>query len=161
MAEKEAGEDPKGIAGWLILVVIGLVVSPLRTLHALYENHWLIIRDGIWPVLTTPGTEHYHPLWAPLFAFEVFANVGSVLLALIALALLLQKSRHAPRLAIVWLGWGVVFGVLDYVIAGQIPAVAEQSGSEAIRELSRSVAGAAIWIPYFLRSRRVKNTFVQ
>ena len=55
--------EPKGLRGWLILPAIGLIVAPLRLGINLMKDFWPIFRDGYWPVLTTPGTEAYHPLW--------------------------------------------------------------------------------------------------
>lgn len=151
----------KGIGGWLILVVIGLLISPIRIGHFLVTTHWPIFRDGVWPVLTTPGTEGYHALWAPLIAFEIVGNLGSIALALVTLWFLVRKSRRTPILAISWLMWTTAFVVVDFFAADLIPAVAAQPDPDSIKELMRSLIGAAIWIPYFLVSKRVKATFVE
>jgi len=37
--------------------------------------------------------------------------------------------------------------------------VAEESTAAVGREIFRAILQAAIWIPYFLRSERVRNTF--
>lgn len=152
---------PKGIGGWLILVVIGLLISPIRISYALATNHWPLIRDGAWSVLTTPGTDAYHALWAPLLVFEIAGNVGSIAFALVTLWFLIRKSRHTPILAISWLIWTTAVVVIDFFAADLIPAVAAQSDPESTKELVRSIVGAAIWVPYFLVSKRVKATFVE
>jgi hypothetical protein len=151
---------PKGIGGWLILVVIGLVISPIRISYFMLTNHWPIFRDGMWPVLTTPGTEAYHALWAPLIAFEIVGNLVSIALPLVTLWFFVRKSRRTPVLAICWYIWAAAFVVVDFFVAGLIPAVAAQSDSDGVKELVRSIVGAAIWVPYFLVSKRVKATFI-
>ena len=151
----------KGIGGWLILVVIGLLISPIRLSHFLLTNHWPIFRDGVWEVLTTPGTEAYHALWAPLLAFEIIGNLGSIVLALVTLWFLMRKSRRTPAFAIGCLVWSAAIVVIDFFAADLIPAVAAQSDPDSIKELVRALVGAAIWVPYFLVSKRVKATFVQ
>jgi hypothetical protein len=151
---------PKGIGGWLVLVVIGLLVTPIRIGQFMVANHWAIFRDGAWPILTTPGTGSYHVLWGPLIVFEIIGNTGSIVLALVVLWFLFRKSRSTPRLAITWLIWNTAFVVIDYFAADLIPVVAAQADPNSVKELMRSVLAAAIWIPYFLVSKRVKATFV-
>jgi hypothetical protein len=152
---------PKGIGGWLLLVVLGLVIAPLRVVHLLATQHVPMLRDGAWGILTTPGTELYHPLWAPLIVFEVVGNLGSIALALATLWLMFRKSRHTPRVAIAWLAWSTAIVVIDFILGQQIPMVAAQSGPDETRELTRALVSSAIWIPYFLVSKRVKATFVE
>lgn len=155
-------KNPEGIGGWLILVVIGMVVSPIRIALLLTQIHLPMFSDGTWAQLTTPSTEVYHGLWAPLIIFEVAGNLVVMLLGLAALVLLLMKSRHTPTMTIAWLLTAVVFGIADFVLADQIPLIAAQPlDVESAREIARSIVAAAIWIPYFLVSKRVKATFVR
>jgi hypothetical protein len=156
----EKTEPPKGIGGWLIFVVIGLIISPIRVAYLLATTHWPIFLDGTWEVLTTPGSEAYHPLWAPLVIFEIIGNLGVIALAVVTLWHLVRKSRHTPKLAIIWLAWTAIFIAVDFFAADLIPAVAAESDPGSDRELVRSLVSAAIWIPYFLVSKRVKATFV-
>ena len=153
--------SPKGVGGWLILVILGLVISPIRIGHFLATTHWPIFRDGAWSELTTAGTAAYHHLWAPLLIFEIVGNVGSIVLAIVTLVFLFKKSRYTPRLAISWFAWMAGFVLVDFFVADLIPAVAAQSDPDSIKELVRSLASAGIWIPYFLVSKRVKATFVE
>jgi hypothetical protein len=166
LEEKKAPSAPtspqlKGIGGWLILVVLGLVVSPLRTAYLLITTHWPIFRDGTWAILTTPGTGSYHPLWAPLITLEILGNLGSIALALVALWSLVRKSRRTPIFVIAWLSWTTALVAADFFAADMIPAVAAQADHDSVKELGRTIFGACIWIPYFLVSKRVKATFVE
>lgn len=153
--------QPSGIGGWLILVVLGLVVSPIRILLELGTVHWPMIRDGTWAVLTTPGSEHYHPLWGPLLVFELAGQFGVLLLGAATLWNLVRKSRHTPTLAIVWLGSATAITLSIFLALPLIPAGAARDDPEALKGVLKSLVSAAIWIPYFLKSVRVKNTFVR
>ncbi|MGY1459848.1 DUF2569 domain-containing protein [Luteimonas sp. A534] len=153
-------KDLEGIGGWLLLVVLGLIVSPIRIAMMLSQNHFTIFSDGTWEALTSPESDSYHSLWAPLLSLEIAGNVLTILLALITLCFLVMKSKHTPKVAITWLLFGLVFVASDFVLAQQIPLIAEQPADpETIKELVRSVVGAAIWVPYFLVSKRVRATF--
>lgn len=152
-------QDLRGIGGWLILVAIGLCLQPLLLLKALYDNVG-IFRADTWRGLTTPGSPPYHPLWAPFLIAEAGANV--VLLAGVGVLLYLffTKGRRFPRLAIIYMAVSLVAVVGDFAVANAIPAARAQLTASEYGQVGRSVIGAAIWIPYFLRSRRVAATFV-
>ena len=61
----------------------------------------------------------------------------------------------------IWfLALNVAFVVIDFFVADLIPAVAAEPDPESTKELIRTIIGAAIWIPYFLKSDHVKNTFI-
>lgn len=149
------------IGGWLYLIGIGLVVSPFRVIQMLAGTYLPLFRDGAWDHLTTPGTESYHVLWAPLLVFEIIGNLGMLVLGLAALVCFVQRSRRTPKLVIMWLGWAAIYGLIDFFAADLIPLVKSSADPESLRELTRALMGAAIWIPYFLMSKRVKATFVR
>ena len=148
------------IGGWLILVAIGLVLTPLRSIVIVGKTFLPIFLTEKWRVLTTPGTAAYHPLWAPLLIFEFSGNVVVVAFAVIVAVCLFQKRRIFPRLMIAFLLSNLLFVAVDYVVADWIPAVARQNDTQSLRELARILFGCLIWIPYFLVSKRVKGTFL-
>jgi hypothetical protein len=157
-----AKQVPSGIGGWLILPLIGLILTPIRTGHTLWTHFWPIFSNpDIWFILGNPASANYHPLWIPYLLLEVIGNTLIVAGALFALWLLLRKSRHTPRFVIAWYLFAVVIVMLDPLIGELIPAVAAESNAESFQEIARSVLAAAIWVPYFLKSERVKATFVK
>jgi hypothetical protein len=64
-------EEPRGLGGWLILPAISLFVTPIVSAVSFYNDYLPIFREGYWEVLTTPGSEAYHHLWAPFITFDI------------------------------------------------------------------------------------------
>jgi hypothetical protein len=157
-AENLAG--PRGIGGWLILPLLGLLFTLVRMLAEMREFAW-VLKPGAWAALTTPGAEAYHPLWGPTIIFELITAVGFLGFTLVTLVLFLRKSRRVPRLMMIWWALTVAIQGIDMILIAQIPALKATGDARAATDLMRSVIGSVIWIPYFYNSRRVKNTFVQ
>ena len=154
-------EEPRGLGGWLILPAIGLFILPIRLFFSLNNDFLPIFQQGYWEILTTPGSEAYHELWAPLIIFEVIGNIFFVIFDIILIFLFFVKSFRFPVLYIVFLALNLTFVAADLFFANSIPAVAAQNDAESVMQIVRSIIGAIIWIPYFLVSVRVKNTFVK
>lgn len=155
----EVTEGPRGLGGWLILLAIVLLVSPIRTLITL-NNDILPFFQESWQALTTPGSEAYHHLWAPLIVFEIVGNTIIIILNLILIFLFFTKSYRFPKLFIIFAISYLVFVVADFFFADLIPAVGEKNDPATVKELVRAIIGTA-WIPYFMVSKRVKSTFVR
>jgi len=153
--------EPKGLGGWLIIPAIGLFLYPIRMAFILINDFLPIFREGYWEVLTTPGSEAYHHLWAPLLIFEMVGNTFFIIFNIVLIFLFFTKSYRFPTLFIVFLAISLLFVAGDFFFADLIPAVAAESDPASVKELTRSIIAAIIWIPYFLVSRRVKNTFVK
>jgi hypothetical protein len=152
-------DGPVGIGGWLILPMIGLFIVPLRAVTVLVTDFVPIFHGGAWGSLTTPGGEHYHPLWAPVILYEIACNVGFVAFDLALLVLLFGKSPRFPKAFIVFAVLNLLFIVSDTALAWQIPSVAARGFEGAAVEIVRSLVVAAVWVPYMLVSKRVRNTF--
>jgi len=148
------------IGGWLILVVIGLILAPIRLLVVLFKDLLPALSADTWSRLTTPGTEAYHPLWAPLLLFEIIGNCLFIVSPIIIAIFFFQKRRFVPRLIIVLLLTNLVFVAIDYFAADLIPFVAAQEDMGSLVELIRVLIACTIWVPYFLVSKRAKGTFV-
>lgn len=149
------------IGGWLFLVVIGLIIAPIRIGYSLVVDFYPLITDGTWPILTTPGSEVYHPLWAPLLIFEIVGNSLTFIASITILVFFFMRKKFIPLAMIVFYIASLLFVATDYFAADLIPAVAAQNDKDSLRELLRIALAVVIWVPYFIMSKRVKGTFVK
>ncbi len=154
-------KEPEGLGGWLILICLGLFFTIISIASLLSTTYIPFFFDGTWEILTTPGSEVYHELFGPILIYEMVGNTLIMLLAGTLIYLFFTKSPFFPKLAIAYFAGNLLFVGLDLVLVGLIPAVAASGGMESIQALIRSMVGAAIWIPYMLFSKRVKNTFTR
>jgi cytosine/uracil/thiamine/allantoin permease len=94
------------------------------------------------------------------------ACVGLFLFFVYTTILLFRKSRRFPRFFI-WQFVAVIFTPFVAIlwVAATVGAVAADAAlnmsTKEVGQIIEAVIGAAIWIPYVLRSRRVRNTFVE
>lgn len=120
-----------------------------------------IFENGVWENLTTPGTGAYHYLWGPLIVYEIVGNLFFAIGAIVLVVLFFTKNHRFPLLMIGFLVLNPVFVILDHFLGNLIPFVADMGDTESYAEIGRAVIGAMIWVPYFMVSKRVKNTFVK
>jgi hypothetical protein len=153
-------QDPSGLGGWLILVGIGLVVSPLRLGVFIVQILVPVFTDGAWEILTTPGSEHYHALWAPLLIFELLGNLGFIGAYIVLAILFFRKSRFFPMAYIAIAFMNLCFIILDAFLSSFVLPGEPMFDPETTKQIARALGSLAIWGPYMLVSKRVKNTFV-
>lgn len=153
--------EPQGIGGWLLLPALGLVITPISLLLQLRNDVLPVLAPDVWKALTSPDSPAYHPLWAPLLAVEMIWNLGYLLFGFWLGWKFFTKSRQLPKLYIIGLALTLVMQIIDLRMMMLIPAAAaEITFPESYKDVARSAVQALIWIPYFLVSRRVSNTFV-
>ncbi|TPL56935.1 DUF2569 family protein [Mesorhizobium sp. B2-4-2] len=138
-----------GFGGWLMVLAIGQVSSPLRTLADLANS--------------AEGYRQLMPLPNGLVAVysEVALNLAFLALQLVVLISMLRRSRRFPQLFLVqWIAIPVVF-VLDTILISStlgVPVSQILAGDAlATPVLSFILTGA--WVAYVYKSVRVKNTF--
>jgi hypothetical protein len=135
--------DQTGIGGWLILVAISLVVSPILILVRIFVDLQLLGHEyGIKPGL------------AVLILVEAITNTV-MLFAIVGLNVLFyRKRRQFPRWMMTYLIAGFVLGLCDHLAAMSF------NPSASWVAVFRSLIAMLIWVPYFLQSQRVEQTFV-
>lgn len=152
----------KGIGGLLILVLIGLILSSIGTLIAL-DDLFSLYQPDVWYEMTTYGSPVYHPLLAPLIIFETLVNAFFCLFSITMIILMFIKSRFFPKLMILGLTIVLLIEVIDLFLASVVFSDLPSNvtdGLLTIDSLIISIMNAVIWIPYFLKSKRVKATFL-
>jgi hypothetical protein len=152
------GADPSldGIGGWLLLVGIGILFTPLRLVFDIVSLFPSYGADT-WARLTTPGSPDYHSLWATLLIGELLGNALFLGFSVLNAALFLQKRRSFPWFFIAFLVTNAVFLMIDGALAAIVSGKADDTASAMA--LVRSITATSIWVPYFLASKRVKATF--
>ena len=159
--DENGNEVRSGLGGWLILVGIGVVVSPFRLLAELGQIYGPFFSDGLYEVLTTPGTDAYHPLWSTLIWGEVIGNAVILLAAIYLVFMFFGKKAVFPKLYI-WIAFGsAVFFLLDALLVKIILPEVPFFDPDTVKGLVQGVMTLVIWIPYMLLSKRVKVTFVR
>ena len=71
-----------------------------------------------------------------------------------------DPARRAARAGSLLQPRPELFIATDYFVGQRIPAVASARDSKSGGEIVRSVVAVAIWLPYMLKSRRVRNTLL-
>ena len=155
------GSGPAGLSGWLVLVGLGLCITPIRLAIFLLQTFPPIFRDGTWGTLTTPGPAPYHPFWGPLLIAEMAINLVFIAMSIYLLFLFFRKSSRFPKLYIIFLCSNLAFLLADAFAARIVLPDQPIMDPETAREFGRSIVSASIWVPYLFLSKRVKNTFVR
>jgi hypothetical protein len=153
---KNVKPELTGIGGWLALLAFGQVVGILRLLVSLGQ-YYTTINAELWKQFPTA-------FWG-----EAALNAAMVGLVVCTTVLLIRHSRLFPSFFIGQAIFTIVMPLVDLVWLASIFALATDKpisefltleAKEGI-QMFAAVMGAAIWIPYVLRSRRVANTFTQ
>lgn len=140
-------EDKKlvGIRGWLILPAIGFVIGPIIGAMGLFYC------VGIYSEVAEAG-------FGGLFALELAVLVALFCFQIYVAVLFFQKKKEAPKLIVYLYIINIVSSLVFLML--ELNADANIFAEESKKQLIRDAISAAIWIPYFRMSKRVKATFV-
>ncbi|WP_408008585.1 DUF2569 domain-containing protein [Pseudalkalibacillus sp. A8] len=162
------GSKLEGIAGWLILIVAGLLLVPIIRLYALYQSYVTVYDTPAWSLLTEPGNGMYHAWFAPTFFIGAAVDYVIIILSLIALWLLFQRSPSFPKFMIYFLVGVTIYSLADGFVTNWIfsslPISEEMLAyikNQSYRQQIGSLISCLIWVPYLLKSKRVKVTFLK
>lgn len=154
---QKQNERHRGLGGWLILVGFALIFSPLVLGMNCIDSYLPIFSDGTWEIITDPNSDAYDRLWAPIILGELILNFGILIASVYLIYLFFSKSKRFPSwfIGLRVVEWLIV--VLDGLAASLVLPDEQIIDGEVIRLL----VVCLIWIPYMLRSKRVKATFVR
>jgi hypothetical protein len=140
--------EGRAIGGWLILPAIGLVVSPFTVAWSACQSYTAL--DN--PLLAAlPGLRS-------VIVAELVVNVVMLVFTVYVAVAFFRRKRAVPLLMIALVAVGAVFALADrWAVAVFLPTRADAAALGMLGPLGK----AAIWIPYFLLSKRVMETFVE
>lgn len=156
-----SADEPLAIGGWMMLVALGVVLTPLRISYFLITVYPPIFTDGTWEALTSPSSPSYSPIWGPFLIGEVLVNLTFVLMSLFAAYLMFSKRATFPKWYAAIAFGSALFIVVDAYIATLVMPSVSMFDPETIREFARSLVSCLIWTPYLFLSKRAKATFIR
>jgi hypothetical protein len=150
----------KEIGGWLVIIAISLGISCLKIFYNLFFSN-SYFSQGTWAAIYNDSVLN-KPLFL-LLSFEFLYN-SILLVYLILLQFLFYNKRNIlPRLIIVLYTINAIVLIFEALIGfSLIPDnYTPEMRTESYTEIFKSMIACCIWIPYFIYSKRVKETFIK
>jgi transglutaminase-like putative cysteine protease len=144
------------IGGWLILLAIGLIITPLRITYTLmsvtdFYNHktWLAFWDkGQYGLIFNMCVGQVH-------------KIISVTFSLLLILLFFERRSSFPKLIVIFFGLNVAVAVVDCFIELMHLGSRKEQQVNAFVGLLGSLVIGCIWMLYINASTRVRATFVK
>jgi len=141
--------DLEGIGGWLILPAIGLALSPFMSVHGIYTDLHILFSRSYETYLAS------HRGLGGLILFEAVNNSVFLMAGIYLNYLLYTKKRLFPMGMIAFYAGSFVLMLADHLMAARYLPNTEWT------TVARIGITCVVWIPYFLNSQRVEQTFVK
>lgn len=154
----EENNSLKGIGGWLILLSVGVLISPLVTLKEFWELAEPALSYNRWLILADPAQETFNPVAAPFLLFANIVNEALFIFFVLAVFLFFRKKKIFPQLYMYLLLGDFLFFIIDHLIFVYI--YSEQPTGIERSQIVKYAISTLIWCTYLLKSKRVKSTFV-
>lgn len=140
--------EPEGIGGWLILPAIGLIGGPIANATNIIRLHRLKALYNLFGDL--PSSIKSAIMWQTLILL-VF-----ICFQICVAVLFFRKKRIAPGAFITLLIGNLIVSFICAAWTSDVFNIPFKVGG-----VVGAVVYSAVWIPYFLLSKRVKNTFTE
>lgn len=146
------------IDGWLYLIGIGVFYSPVGIFLSIIKLD--IFSNKIWLHLDqVTNITHNTSLLQLLLIMELALMICLLVYSLLLVSLFMKKRDTFPIAMIAFLAFNLVFNIADAWVFNYI--YERKTCDEAsLSTIGKGILVCAIWIPYLLRSERVRETFV-
>lgn len=156
VSQQAAKKTLQGISGWLILPVIGVFYMLYKTVMMLLQEIDQI--KIVWPLATDVDSDFYVPGFSTGF---YLLQIGYGILIALLLWTLIAAVKWKKNAKWLFISTMMLFTVMIFVARFVFPYIfgIEINYSNVITAINGSFY-CVLWIPYFLVSSRVKNTFI-
>ncbi|RPE13697.1 DUF3857 domain-containing protein [Chitinophaga lutea] len=148
-------QQPWDIGSWLILLAIGVVISPFRVVTTVFGLE--VFQGNVWMNLPATFSGKNISLIQAFLLLEVICNVFLLAVTIFNLLLFFRKRDIFPRVFSFMLAFNVVWAFVDFGIADALTG--SNNFTDQFSTLLSAILPAAIWIPVMQLSKRVKHTF--
>ena len=152
-------EGNTGIGSWLVLVAIGLAFSSIATINTIFFNPGFFDQKT-WSVYLTGSTRNLGMF--SIICFEFVYNILKIIFLILIQFLFYNRRNTLPKLIIILYAVSVFAELIDSVVAWNLAPdlFTSEQKSKGASEIFTSILYASVWITYFLKSKRVRTTFI-
>lgn len=152
-----------GFGGWLYIFAAGIIYQVYGTVNVM-TSLIQTINSKEFEVWTDPSSDSYNAFWYPGIMMEIIFEIIILLFAIIMAIYCIKLSKYFKGIAITFIISSFVFQLLDLVLMltlqnGYVEPIFDND--TLYQGVERAFIYTVIWLPYFLLSKRVKNTFIR
>ncbi len=145
------------IGGWMILPLIGLLISPFRLLYDMFsDDAWILEAPLYVPLegIRSPFVFHIYNY------FTIIQNIGMLCFVVVTAILFFQRRSNVPTLMktlylVTFASLAFDMFMYDWLYIDTISGTEYNSS-----DVARAMFAALVWVPFFHLNRRVHTTFV-
>jgi hypothetical protein len=146
--------NKSGLGGWLVLPQIGLFLTALMLIYSILSLDVAFFNGEAWDKLSDqPGYRAY-------LMFSIIYNISMLVFTIFSIVQFYRKKAMLPRLMVILYSVAISISIIDLIMLPQLTFITDQEKKALITNLVRNMIAGGIWMPYFIKSKRVKNTFV-
>lgn len=152
----EIDTELEGIGGWLILPLIGMFLAIISLVVTITQLTPVFSEQQLAVIM-----ESYGSSYEIVLAVSIAANLALIVMLLFLLVMFFTRRNTFPRIYIGFMIVSMAITVIDLASIHFLDFPGVEIEQTDIRSLIRQIVSSAIWIAYFLQSKRVKATFTR
>jgi hypothetical protein len=143
---------PPALGGWLIILIIVLIGSPLQIIKSAVDNNYYSVSK--WDNFTVGISSVIN---RALLVFEIIGKTAIVCLSVFCLVLIFKKRDITPHFLKIYYFSYVAFLFIDYLLNAFLKG---NFSTDDVGGIIEQIVVAAIWTYYVNNSIRVRQTFI-
>ncbi|MCY9592625.1 DUF2569 domain-containing protein [Paenibacillus chitinolyticus] len=158
---KEVYEDDytrpgiSGFGGWLIVFSIGLILTFIYAVYSLVDYVWPMVESG-----EVADYFSYYPALGAAVLVETVSHLFYAVCPLVLGYLCFKQKRLFKTMSIAYLLLSLLLSTVAYFAYLSVSELASDFVDGALRDLIKNGITCLIWTLYFVKSERVRNTYV-
>jgi hypothetical protein len=149
-----------GLRGWLLVALLAMLARLFVVGRALWTETLPAMRSDAWELLTARGSASYDALWQPALLMSLVNQLVVVVTGLMLLGLFFRRRSSFPRLFIMCLWATLALATIELLMMEGITNFPAKERAESWVEWARGMLLSICWTAYFVKSRRVRLTFL-
>ena len=144
---------PVGFGGWLLLLLVGQTLAPLRSLGALAQE--IQAYNTIRSAYAVPNMDLAEGV-------EIILVLALVVFSVVVAIAMYRKRRYFPALFLWQWVLAVAVSVANLVVPASLMGIPLRAmmNAESTASILAVIIVGGLWVLYVFRSVRVQNTFV-